>query len=615
MLSPIPLAPPEIGAIFLPPDRCQFRVWAPKPQRVALRLVGPPERVIPMTPEPDGYWVATADRVSPGTRYLFDLGHVRRPDPASRWQPDGVHGPSAVVEPRFGWTDAGWVNPDLADYILYELHIGTFTPEGTFDAAIRELDRLQELGITAVEVMPIAQFPGSRNWGYDGVYPFAVQHSYGGPVGFKRFVNACHSRGIAVVLDVVYNHLGPEGNYLREFGPYFTTQYRTPWGDALNFDGPGSDHVRGYFLANACDWQTEFHIDALRLDAANAIKDFSAYPFLTELGEVTRSRGNGRKFHLIAESDANDSRFVQPVTAGGLGLDAQWADDLHHALHALLTGDRCGFYAGFGGLGQLDRAYRDGYAYSGQYHPYRGRRHGNSPAGLHPWQFVVCSQNHDQIGNRPLGDRLHKTIGFEGHKLAAGLILSSPFVPLLFMGEEYGESAPFQYFVSHGDPQLVEAVRAGRRRESAEFGWKGDPPDPQDEATYRRSKLDMTKVREGRAAILHRFYQTLIRLRKEIPALGCRGDFPPDVMADEKHTTLTVCRTAPGSEVVMVYHLGNDRTDLRVSCPSGWWRPLFDSSATEWDGPGAAVSGPVESDGELALTVAPRSFVVLLREG
>lgn len=611
------LTPPELGATFLPPNRCRFRVWAPKPDRVLLRLPGPPERIIPMNPERDGYWAAEVDHVTPGTRYLFDLGAASRPDPASRSQPDGVHAPSAVVDPQFEWADARWTGLELADYVVYELHIGTFTPEGTFDAAIGELDRLKALGITAIEVMPLAQCPGARNWGYDGAYPFAVQHSYGGPAGFKRFVNACHGKGLAVVLDVVYNHLGPEGNYFREYGPYFTAQYRTPWGDAINFDDAGSDQVRGYFLANASYWQREFHVDALRLDAANVIKDCSAYPFLAELAHVTQAQARhaGRAFHLIAESDANDSRFVQPNECGGFGLDAQWADDFHHAVHTLLTGEQLGYYFGFGGLDHLARAYRDGYTYSGQYHPHRGRRHGNSPQGLRPWQFVVCSQNHDQVGNRATGDRLAHTIGFEGHKLVAGMVLLSPFVPLLFMGEEYGEPAPFQYFVSHGDPDLVAAVRAGRRQEFAAFGWADEVPDPQDEETFRRSKLNTKLAAEGRGALLHKFYQKLIRLRKAHAALGCRGGFPPEVVANERHKALTVRRAAPGCEVVMVYHLGTDRADVRTVCPAGRWRVLMDSSSPEWGGPGPAMRETMDSDGELDLTLSPRSFVAWARGG
>ena len=338
-------------------------------------------------------------------------------------------------------------------------------PEGTFDGAIAQLDRLCDLGVTAVELMPVSQFSGARNWGYDGVYPFAVQASYGGALGLKRFVDECHARGLAVVLDVVYNHVGPEGNYLRDFGPYFTDQYRTPWGDALNFDGPGSDQVRDFFLANALMWQTDFHIDALRLDAVHAIKDTSAYPFLAELADVCREHAAklGRKFYLIAESDQNDARLVRSSEKGGHGLDAVWSDDYHHAVHCLLTGEREGYYQDFGELEHLALAYSDGFTYAGQHSPFRDRRHGNSAIDLEPWRFVVCCQNHDQIGNRARGERLPSLCDWESVKLAAGLVLLSPHVPLLFMGEEYGETAPFLYFVSHQDPALVEAVRQGRR--------------------------------------------------------------------------------------------------------------------------------------------------------
>jgi maltooligosyltrehalose trehalohydrolase len=367
--------------------------------------------------------------------------------------------------------------------------VGTFTPEGTFEAIIPHLDELRELGITAVELMPVAQFPGTRNWGYDGVYPFAVQNSYGGPEGLKRLVNACHGRGIAVVLDVVYNHLGPEGNYLWDFGPYFTDRYKTPWGSAINFDGPHSDPVRRLFIENALYWVTEFRMDGLRIDAVHGILDFSAYPFLEELASAVHEKAErlNRRVYVIAESDLNDTRVIRSRELGGYGLDAQWNDDFHHALHTLLTEDQTGYYQDFGRLGDLVKAFREGFVCSGQYSSYRRRRHGNSSRDIPAGCFVVFAQNHDQVGNRMRGERLSQLVCRERMKLAAGVVFLSPFIPLLFMGEEYGETAPFPYFISHSDADLVEAVRRGRREEFAAFGWSQEPPDPQIPMTRRPS--------------------------------------------------------------------------------------------------------------------------------
>jgi maltooligosyltrehalose trehalohydrolase len=611
-----PISPPELGALLRSNGTCLFRVWAPGSVDVNVRLLGSQDRLIPLQPEGHGYHATEVPNVRANDRYLFELGNGRvRPDPASRSQPDGVHGPSAVVEQEFPWTDSGWNGPELADYVIYELHIGTFTAEGTFDAAVGELDRLKNLGITAVELMPVAQFPGWRNWGYDGVYPFAVQHSYGGPAGLKRLVDACHAKGLAVILDVVYNHLGPEGNYFRDFGPYFTDQYKTPWGDALNFDGPDSDQVRGFFLANALNWQTEFHLDALRLDAVHAIKDFSAYPFLAELADAIRERAIelGRRFHLIAESDLNDARLVRPSEVGGYGLAAMWSDDFHHAIHSLLTGERDGYYEDFGQLEHFVRAYNDGFTYSGQFAPHRNRRHGNSPKGVRTWQFVVCSQNHDQVGNRARGDRLTALTDLEGLKLAAGLVLLSPYVPLLFMGEEYADPAPFQYFVSHEDPNLMEAVRRGRREEFKKFAWQGETPDPQAETTFARSRLSTRLAAVGLGATLHGFYQKLLELRRKVPALRCRAEFLGAVVVLEKPKVMLARRKAEGVEVILAYHFGSTLAEQPVAWHVGRWRKILDSAATSWAGPGTATLDELASEREVLLQLPPRSFVVYQR--
>jgi maltooligosyltrehalose trehalohydrolase len=519
-----------------------------------------------------------------------------------------------MIDTAFSWSDGAWKCPELADFVIYELHVGTFTPEGTFDAAIAQLGRLRDLGVTAIELMPLAQFPGTRNWGYDGAYPFAVQSSYGGTVGLKRFVDACHVRGLALVLDVVYNHFGPEGNYLREFGPYFTAMYRTPWGEALNFDGPGSDQVRAFFLANALMWQTEFHVDALRLDAVHAIKDASAYPFLAELADSSAGRAGelGRPFYLIAESNLNDARLVRPAQAGGYGLDSMWSDDYHHALHVLLTGEREGYYEDFGGLEDLAEAYLGGFTYRGQYSPYLDRRHGNCCLDLHPWRFVVCAQNHDQVGNRARGERLSSLCDWESLKLAAGLVLLSPHVPLLFMGEEYGETAPFLYFISHDDPDLVEAVRRGRRQEFARFDWEGEIPDPQAEATFLRSKLNHGMANEGRGKVLHRLYHNMIGLRTAVPALGCRGTSWPEISINPATRLLDIQKREAGSAVRLLFHLGDAPDCYQTTWPAGRWAKLIDSAETCWDGPGGELPNAISAGDARPLVVAPRSFAVFV---
>lgn len=434
-----------LGAASLGDGRCRFTVWAPAAEKVEVRLLTPRPRVATLDRGGQGYHHGVLEGVERGSLYVYRLdGGPERADPASRSQPQGVHGPSEVVDPQFPWEDVSWVGPRLQDYILYELHVGTFTREGTFDAIIPHLTDLRELGVTAIELMPVAQFPGTRNWGYDGVFPFAVQDSYGGPAGLKRLVNACHREGLAVVLDVVYNHLGPEGNTLGDFGPYFSERYRSPWGPALNFDGPGSDEVRRFFIENALAWITDYHVDALRLDALHAILDLSAYPFLAELAAAVRERAARlhRRVYLIAESDLNDPKLVRPPEVGGYGLDAQWNDDFHHALHALLTGERTGYYEDFGTVAHLARAFTEGYVYTGQYSVYRRRRHGVPARALPAHAFAVFAQNHDQVGNRMRGERLSALVPFEALKLAAAVVLLSPYLPLLFMGEEYGETAP-----------------------------------------------------------------------------------------------------------------------------------------------------------------------------
>ncbi len=470
-------------------------------------------------------------------------------------------------------------------------------------------------GYTALELMPLAQFPGGRNWGYDGVYPFAVQNSYGGPDGLKRLVDACHGKGLAVILDVVYNHLGPEGNYLRDFGPYFTDFYNTPWGDAVNFDGEHSDEVRRYFIENALYWVQDCRIDALRIDAVHAILDFSAQPFLLELGAAIRRAGGrlNRRIHCIAESDLNDTRLIRPKHLGGFGLDAQWNDDFHHALHALVTGERDGYYEDFGTLEDLALTWTEGYAYGGRYSAYRKRRHGNPSRNVPARRFVVFAQNHDQIGNRLRGDRLSSRLSLGELKLVAGVVLLSPFVPLLFMGEEYGETAPFPYFVSHGDPDLVQAVREGRRREFAAFGWKETPPDPDAGETFRSAKIDPDRRTEGRHKVLLDFHQTLIRLRKEIPALSRLSKKHTRIALDETARIFFAHRRDGESEVCIAFHFdGSDRT-AALPFPRGRWRRRLDSGGTQWQGPGAAAPDRIETDGDAEIRLTPHNVLLYER--
>jgi len=605
------------GPTYLDRQRCQFRVWALRAATVELHLLTPEDRFLPMGREERGYFQTVVEGVPPGATYFYRLDAEReRPDPASRFQPRGVHGPSQVVDPSFPWEDGAWSGIPLSHYIFYELHVGTFTQEGTFDSVIPQLDRLRDLGVTALELMPVAQFPGDRNWGYDGVQLYAAQNSYGGPAGLKRLVNACHSKGLAVVLDVVYNHLGPEGNYLAEYGYYFTDRYRTPWGPAINFDGPHSDEVRRFFIGNALHWVTEFHIDALRLDAVHAIYDASAHPFLEDLAEAVHQRAEtlNRRIFAIPESSLNDTRLIRPSETGGFGLDAQWNDDFHHALRTVLTGDRAGYYEDFGEFHQLERAFREGYVYSGQHSVFRQRRHGNSSLEIPPHRFVVFSQNHDQVGNRMLGERLSGLVSFDALKLAAASVVLSPFLPLLFMGEEYGETAPFLYFVSHSDPVLIEAVRKGRKEEFAAFAWQGEPPDPQDEATFRMSKLNPQLASNRDRRILREFYRELIQLRKTQPSLVLLSKRHMEVSAVHRSKILAIRRWTDIDETLLLLHFGSAPTQASELIPIGQWIKVLDSSDERWLGKGSMVPTEVNSASEANLPMAPEACILFKRQ-
>ncbi len=543
-----------------------------------------------LRPSAGGYFIGTA-RAEPRLRYLYLLdGERRRPDPASRALVDGVHGPSEVVDTTaFAWTDAGWRGLPLRDMVLYEIHVGAFTPEGTFDAIIPRLERLKELGVTAIELMPVASFPGARNWGYDGASLFAPQRSYGGPAGLQRLVDACHARGLAVVLDVVYNHLGPEGNYLAEFGPYFTDRHTTPWGPAVNYDGEDSRGVRDFIIANALYWIREYHVDGLRLDAIHRIFDGSPVHILRELNDAVQrvARRLGRSVPVVAESDLNDRRVIDPVRKGGYGLAGQWSDDFHHSLHTLLTGERNGYYADFGSLKQLAKAYTDGYVYDGQHSTFRGRLHGTPTRDLPPERFVVCAQNHDQVGNRARGERLYSLVDFEALKLAASAVLLSPYVPLLFMGEEYGERAPFLYFTDFEDPALREAVSRGRREEFAAFGWTGEIPDPQEPAIFARSKLNWDLRGQKPHCWLWDYYQALLALRRQHPVLGTAGKRRLQAREVDEWTLLLHRRGPQGAGAFVLLQFGPEYHTTRLRIPPGPWRRLVDSAEERFGGLGA----------------------------
>ena len=602
----------RIGAVPLGEDTCRFTVWAPFRQSVELHLLEPEERLVPLKAKDQGYWSAEVKGVSPGALYFYRLDReIERPDPASSLQPRGVHGPSQVVDHlAFAWNDSGWGNLPLEEMIFYEIHTGSFTPEGTFQAIISRLEDLRRLGANTLSLMPVTQFPGSRNWGYDGVQPFAVHRDYGGPEELQRLINACHERGLAVVIDVVYNHLGPEGNYHRDFGPYFTDVYRTPWGDAVNVDGPYSDEVRNYFYQNALFWMRCFHVDGLRLDAVHAIFDQSAHPFLQELAENVEQEAQrlNKPVHLIPESDLNDARLIRPRSQGGLGHSAQWADDFHHALHTLLTNERSGYYQDFGKASQLKKCLEQGYVYTWDYSPFRKRRHGSSPQDRPGRQFVVYSQNHDQVGNRRLGERLSQLASFEALKLAAGTVLLSPFLPLLFMGEEYGETAPFLYFVSHSDPELVDKVREGRKREFQHFGWREEPPDPQAEETFLRSRIDWEARWRGSHNILLTFYQQLLHLRKTLPGLKNLSKCDQRIWCSDEQRALWLLRWKGDQHLFLAFNFNTSRLDLQPELPRERWVKLLESSDQCWSGPGAGCPEVLLPDQELS--IQPQSFAV-----
>lgn len=568
-------------------------IWAPYARGTVEVVLG--ERRVPLAANTRGHWSADVPDLTAGTDYRISVdGGEPRPDPRSASLPGGTHGPSRIVDhDAFAWTDRDWTGLDWPHAVVYELHIGTFTGPGTFEAAIAQLDHLLALGVTAIEVLPIAEFPGARGWGYDGVGLYAPHSRYGGPEGFKQLVDACHTRGLGVILDVVYNHLGPDGNYLGDFGPYFSAKHRTNWGAGINVDGAGSDAVRDFVVDNALMWLRDYHCDGLRLDAVHAIEDESAVHILERLSAEVTGLANvvGRPLTLIAESDLNAPRFVRGRDAGGYGLDSSWADEWHHALHSVLTGETNGYYQDFGGLDALAKALGQAWVYDGQYSVHRDRAHGRAPAGLTGEQFVVCTQNHDQVGNRAAGERLSALTTPGRCRIAAALMLTAPFVPMLFQGEEWAASTPFQYFTDHGDPELARAVSYGRTHEFAYFGWRPeDVPDPQDVETFTRSTLRWDELAEPDHAAMLTWYRSLTALRRSYPALA--GGPLDDVRVDFDGAAgwLVVHRAAAGISVAV--NLGPEPIAIPVEGDL-----LLASSAPE--------------RADAALVVAPDEVVVL----
>lgn len=596
-------------------DRWQFKVWAPEKKEMILHVVHPFDKEFVMAKDEEGYFSVDADAKAKELRYFFKPNNEKDfPDPASQFQPEGVHGPSQTIDhSSYQWKDDNWKGTSMKEWIIYELHVGTFTEQGTFEAVIDRLHDLIDVGINAIEIMPVTQFPGNRNWGYDGVFPYAVQNSYGGPDGLKKLVDACHQKGIAVVLDVVYNHLGPEGNYFSQFGPYFNSKYHTPWGDAINFDDAWSDGVRDFFSDNIIYWFENFHIDAVRCDAIHAIFDNGAVHFWQLAHQKVKAleEKTGRQFHIIAESDLNDPKVVKLPQEGGYGFDAQWLDDFHHALYILINPSDKQRYCDFGSMQQLAKAYNDGFVHSGEWVKFRKKKYGASSAGIAGDKFVIFTQNHDQIGNRPDGKRLNMLIDFERMKLAAAAILLAPYIPMLFMGEEYADESPFFYFVSHSDHALIKAVQEGRKKEFEDFGFGDDVPDPQDENTFHQSKLQwQTRNKEHHRVILN-WYKELIRLRKTLSPLKEfeKNNVHAEVI-DEKGLVLSRQNNETGEGVTCLFNFSDN--EISYSAEKNLSSKLLDSKDEQWKHHKSSGNDNHENNAEKgnAIRLQPASVVV-----
>jgi maltooligosyltrehalose trehalohydrolase len=602
----------KVGAQYWGDKTAEFVVWAPLIDTLELHIESPGERLIAMSKDEQGYWRTVEEQVQPGSRYMYCFSGKDHPDPASYYQPGDVFKSSSVVDhSAFDWQDKDWKGIPLRQLIIYELHVGTFTPEGTFKSVINKLPYLKDLGINAIELMPVGQFPGARNWGYDGVFPFAAQCSYGGPDGFKDLVNACHAQGFAVILDVVYNHVGPEGNVLDAFMPLFSSKYKTPWGQAINFDDEYSYGVRNFFMANAVYWLNQYHLDGLRLDAVHGIYDMSAQHFLRELAMEVRLLASveSREIHLIAESDLNDIRMIESLDSGGNGMGAQWNDDYHHSVHTLLTGEDKGYYADFGSTAHLAKALKLGWTYTWDFSASRKRHHGSPLKDpVPPEKLIVYMQNHDQIGNRLNGERLCTLVSFEGQKLAAASILCGPFIPMIFMGEEYGEKSPFLYFMSHYSEDLIKAVQDGRKKEFAVFGWQQEPPDPYSIQTFERSRLKWDQLKTKLHKTLLSFYSYAIGLRKSLKPL-----MAADVATVEEiqgHKIISMHRRHQNQETFVLFNFSDSRGRVAWRENTSWQLRL-DSSDKMWLGPGTAL--PQQLAAQCTLSINPLSCIVYER--
>jgi maltooligosyltrehalose trehalohydrolase len=600
----------KIGVNFIN-NLAEVLVWAPKANEVKLVVKN---QYLPLDKGEYGYFSITTNQLLPGDGYSFELDIegklLKRADPASLFQPKGVHENAVAFDlSDFKFTDENWKGLALNQLLIYELHVGTFSQTSDFNGVANHLDHLIELGITAIELMPVAAFPGERNWGYDGVFPFAVQASYGGPAELQSFVNVCHQKGLAVILDVVYNHFGPEGSCFEDFAPYHTDSYQTPWGKAINFDGPQSDGVRHYFIENALMWLCDFHIDALRLDAVHAIKDFSAKHFLQQLREQVDQLNKASTFkrHLIIESDLNDPKYLKPSKMAGFGMDSQWIDEFHHALRVAVGEKPNGYYSDFNGLAHLAKSYTDAYVYDGQYSPHRQRIFGAKADDLAGENFIVFSQNHDQVGNRMLGERSSHLYTTEVQKLLFAATIVSPFIPMLFMGEEWGAKTPFLYFISHSDAELVEAVRAGRTKEFSAF-HHGSPPDPQAETTFENSKLNWEELGKTEHQHILSFYKKLIALRKLNPVLNELNRKNIRVEVDSEKQCLFLTRWNNNQNLFCCLNF-SDQVQ-QIALPDKNYQLLIDSASAEFGCPGSSI----DSINHNLVQINPSSILIFIQQ-
>lgn len=607
----------QFGPIPVDNDSSTFRVWAPEKKKMFLHLISPVDKTVEMQQSDDGYFTLEVTGAGHGTRYFYQPeDNSDMPDPASHYQPEGVHGPSEVIDHgRYSWNDSSWKGLPFNELIMYELHVGTFTPEGTFEAIILRLDELYDTGINALELMPVSQFPGSRNWGYDKVYPYAVQNSYGGPEQLKKLVDACHQKGMAVFLDVIFNHQGPEGNYFSQFGPYFNDSYKTPWGQAMNFDKEWSDGVRDYFSMNTVFWFEHYHIDGLRVDAIHEVYDKGAIHFWEMTHERIKAQEQkaGRPFYLIAESDLNSPKVIQHPEAGGFGFTAQWLDDFHHALYVILHKEGKKNYIDFGDMEQLAKAYVQGFVHSGDYVSFRKRKHGRSSAAIPGNKFVVFNQNHDLVGNRPEAERLSLLINFEQLKVAAAAMLLSPYIPMLFMGEEYGDESPFYYFVSHGDKELVNLVREGRKKEFEGYSWDAVPPDPQAEDTFKKSGIHWEKRYQGKHAVLLNWYKHLISLRSTCPALLNFSKNEVRATINGQWGLILYRKDQEEKQhLACLFNFSDEELSFTLPMQEYHWEKLVDSKDSQWleKQDSAQQSHPDHSTSEEQISLYPWSAVI-----